>query len=196
MTARNMVGSYALQMSSRDTTEAEEHNIPLTSWKERKTSQIPLRQSLIGVANSWSRSTTDDIFVNAIAQLGEDRRRASIAIRRQSVLLSQQDAPSEYPLQPPRSHRESIRAYRPSAGGGRQSVSEWRQEEFSEQGGSNERKQSIVGERRASTTARRTSVADRRRSSVAPVRTHRRSSVLDVVTASTAQAVRRASLAM
>lgn len=193
-----MVGSHALQMSSRNTTENEEQTVPLAIRSDRKTSQIPLRQSLIGVANSWSRTTSDNVCVNAIAQLGEDRRRASIAIRRQSIIQTQQDAAASHiPLQQHKDHRASIRAYRPS--NGRQSVKIWEMDPSD----SNSRTHSVAydgesssGERRASTAARRASIAERRRSSIVPARTHRRSSVIEAVTTSTAQAVRRASLAM
>jgi hypothetical protein len=197
-----MVGSHALQMSRHASSDKDEQQVPLASGKARKTSQIPLRQSLIEVANSWSRSTADNVSINAIAQLGEDRRRASISIRRHSLLPSDQEPPDPS-VYYPGAQRGSIRAYRPSTATRRQTVDDRRQSlqqqpqaDFDSRAA--KRNQSILPDRRISVgerSSRRSTVADRRQSTVL-IRTHRRSSMIEAVTQSTVHAVKRASLAM
>jgi hypothetical protein len=189
-----MVNSHAVHMSRSHSSETEEQSLPLATQNPQGRSsnaQVPHRDSLTRRVSVFSGPNSTRVQLNAIAQLGEDRRRASIAIRRQSILQSQQDsADDNVPLQP-RGHRESIGAYR------RQSVAAARRQGVQDRRGSTaSRKQSILDDRRGSIAERRGSVADRR-SSLAPVqRSHRRSSVIDIVTQSTTQAVRRASLAM
>jgi len=195
-----MVSSHHLQMSRNNTSETEEQSLPLASHQAtgRKASQVPLRESLIRRTSILGGAQGDQLQLNAIAALGEDRRRASIAIRRQSILQSQQETSQDYVPPYPRGPRESIGAIRPSLPGRRQSTATDRHQGVQERRFSNaERKQSILDDLRGRTAERRGSMADRRRSSVAPVqRSHRRSSVIDVVAQSTSQAVRRASLAM
>lgn len=189
-----MVNSHAVHMSRSHTSETEEQSLPLASHHPQGRSlnaQPSHRDSLARRASVFTGPDATKVQLNAIAQLGEDRRRASIAIRRQSIIQSQQESSSESVPMQPRSHRDSIKAFR------RQSVAMDRRQNMQDRRASvSSRKQSIVDERRDSIAERRGSVADRR-ASFAPVqRSHRRSSVIDVVTQTTTQAVRRASLAM
>ena len=192
ITVLQMVGSHALQMSRRGTAEsdAEDKSAPLAAKADSlppKPADPQRRSSLVGVSSPWTHSKTDDAHLNAILQLREDPRRASMAIRRQSVLQTQQmamDGDSE--PEPRAQQRSSVSAYRrQSMAGGRQSMVA-------------ERKVSIAESRRDSLMERRssTAVSERRASQAPVVRQARRSSVMDRVQDSSLQAVRRASLAM
>ncbi len=188
-----MVNSYAVHMSRSHTSETEEQSLPLSSnnGQVRKSSQFIHRDSLARRTSVFQGTDPTKVQLNAIAQLGEDRRRASIAIRRQSLLQREQEANQDNePLQH-RGHRGSIAAYR------RQSVAtDRRQSEQPRRDSALDGKQSIMGDGRGSIAEGRGSFAERR-ASVAPVlRSHRRSSVLDVVTQTTTQAMKRASIAM
>lgn len=169
----------------------------------------------MGLDSTWTRAPADDVYLNAIAELGEDPRRASLAIRRQSLLQSQQ-ASSE-PGQPDVRRGSIARYQRQSSvqdGPGQRIAALRKQSILGERTGPNrtwsaaERRPqdgrgSVAGDRRWSTAdARRGSMADRRgsmterRGSVAPLPGSRRASVLEVVQDRAASAVRRASLAM
>ena len=189
----NTVKSHAVPMSRTHTSETEEQSLPLASSNAeiRKSSHVVHRDSLARRTSVFQGTDPTRVQLNAIAQLGEDRRRASIAIRRQSLLHREQEAgQANEPLQH-RGQRGSIAAYR------RQSVAtDRRQSVQTRRDSALDGKQSIVGDGRVSIAEGRGSIAERR-TSVAPVqRSHRRSSVIDVVTQTTTQAVRRASIAM
>lgn len=180
-------------MSRSHTSETEEQSLPLSSndGQIRKSSQFVHRGSLARRTSVFQGTDPTKVQLNAIAQLGEDRRRASIAIRRQSLLQREQAAGQDNETLQYRGHRGSIAAYR------RQSVAaDRRQSVQSRRDSALDEKQSIMGDGRASNAEGRGSIAERR-ASVAPVqRSHRRSSVIDVVTQTTTQAVKRASIAM
>ena len=95
-----MLGSHALHISRRATSEADKQRIPLASnsgFEETKFANLGAirekgksrRFSLI--APAFARGIPDDVQLKAIAQVTEDRRRASVAIRRQSLIESLHD---------------------------------------------------------------------------------------------------------
>ena len=100
-----MLGSHALHISRRATSEADEQSVPLASSSgDHGTKPATLegtrqkgksrRFSLI--APAFARAIPDDVQLKAIAQVTEDRRRASVAIRRQSLIESLHDDVSSY----------------------------------------------------------------------------------------------------
>lgn len=172
----------------------------------------------MGLDSTWTRAPADDVYLNAIAELREDPRRASLAIRRQSLVESQQASTSSPEPAYPDTHRPSVIRYP------RLSTAEIDQQERQAA-----KKQSILEEHRGSTlhrtssaaegladgrgsmaADRRWSAAEARRSSMAQHRASmadrrgsmalqpasRRASVLDSVQETAVNAVRRASLAM
>ena len=187
-----MIGSHALQMSRRGTAESEaEDQSVLLAAGTHILSPTPVaprrRSSLVGVSSPWTHSKTDDAHLNAILQLREDPRRASMAIRRQSILqIQQMEMESTSEPAPHVHHRASVSGYR------RQSMAARKQSIVAE------RKVGIAEERRESLMGRRGSTAfPQHRLSQAPLARHaRRSSFLDIVQDGSLQAVRRASLAM
>ena len=98
--ALDMLGSHALHISRRGTSEADGQSIPLASssgvddtksaiLEGRRQDGTSRRFSL--VAPAFARALPDDVQLKAIAQVTEDRRRASVAIRRQLLIQSLHD---------------------------------------------------------------------------------------------------------
>ena len=96
-----MLGSHALHISRRGTSEVDEQSVPLASSrgddstqpaaiKEKRRARQARRSSLVDPA--FARALPESVQLGAIAQVTEDPRRASIAIRRQSLIQSLQDA--------------------------------------------------------------------------------------------------------
>ena len=218
-------------MSHADSTQgrATDQSVPLASF-DRISMLTPRpadlmaarrRSSLLGLDSTWTRAPADDVYLNAIAELREDPRRASLAIRRQSLLQSQQASPSTPEPAFPDSLRTSISTYpRVSSveDGQRQRLAARKQSILVEPRGSTlhrtwsategraggrgstapDRRWSGADERWGSMAQHRGSMADRRGSVAAlPQRWgSRRASVLDTVQETAVNAVRRASLAM
>ena len=95
-----MLGSHALHISRRETSEVDEQSVPLASsrgdhsaqpaaLKEKRREHRARRSSLVDPA--FARALPESVQLRAIAQVTEDPRRASIAIRRQSLIQSLQD---------------------------------------------------------------------------------------------------------
>ena len=105
-----MLGSHALHISRRGTSEVDEQSVPLASSvagsstkptalfgnKKEKQSR---RGSLVDTA--FARAVPEAVQLRAIAEVTENSRRASIAIRRQSLIQSlQSDAVDDQPGDP------------------------------------------------------------------------------------------------
>ena len=92
-----MVGSHAVHMSRRGTSEVDEQSVPLAGalaenstkpdvFNSKRKEKRNRRGSLVDAA--FARAVPEEVQLRAIAQVTEDPRRASIAIRRQSVIQS------------------------------------------------------------------------------------------------------------
>lgn len=95
-----------MHLSRRGTSEVDEQSVPLAgSLGADSTKPVGLRDnrkwkqaqraSLVGTA--FARAIPEDVQLKAIAQVTEDPRRASIAIRRRSLIQSLQDGTAEGP---------------------------------------------------------------------------------------------------
>ena len=100
-----MLGSHALHMSRRATSEADEQSVPLASSSGdhgtkpatmEGTRQKGKSRRFSLIAPAFARAIPDDVQLKAIAQVTEDRRRASVAIRRQSLIQSLHDDAGSY----------------------------------------------------------------------------------------------------
>ena len=100
-----MLRSHALHISRRATSEADEQSIPLASSSGvddikpatlEATRQKGKSRRFSLIAPAFARAIPDDVQLKAIAQVTEDRRRASVAIRRQSLIQSLHDDASSY----------------------------------------------------------------------------------------------------
>ena len=100
-----MLGSHALHISRRATSEADEQSVPLASSSGvddikpatlEATRQKGKSRRFSLIAPAFARAIPDDVQLKAIAQVTEDRRRASVAIRRQSLIQSLHDDASSY----------------------------------------------------------------------------------------------------
>ncbi len=113
-----MLGSHALHISRRGTSEVDEQSVPLASslagnstkpaafFGNKKEKQVG-RGSLVD--NAFARAVPEEVQLRAIAEVTENPRRASIAIRRQSLIqiLQNEDA-GDQSREPFRSARGSI----------------------------------------------------------------------------------------
>lgn len=87
-------------MSRRGTSEADEQSIPLASSSGVDDTKSAILEDIRHtgksrrvslVAPAFARAIPDNVQLKAIAQVTEDRRRASVAIRRQSLIQSLHD---------------------------------------------------------------------------------------------------------
>ena len=119
-----MLGSHALHISRRGTSEVDEQSVPLAgsstgsstkpaAFFGSKTEKQARRGSLVDTA--FARAVPEEVQLRAIAEVTENPRRASIAIRRQSLIQSlQHEAIDDSPREPYRSPgRGSISALTP-----------------------------------------------------------------------------------
>ena len=108
-----MLGSHALHISRRGTSEVDEQSAPLASslagnstkpavFSGNKKEKQARRGSLVDTA--FARAVPEEVQLRAIAEVTENPRRASIAIRRQSLIQSlQTEEAVDQPREPFRS---------------------------------------------------------------------------------------------
>ena len=95
-----MLGSHALHISRRGTSEVDEQSVPLASslagsstkpaaFFGNKKERQARRGSLVDTA--FARAVPEEVQLRAIAEVTENPRRASVAIRRQSLIQSLQN---------------------------------------------------------------------------------------------------------